>query len=194
MGAKSGKKHHFFGKKPYKDLTNYPLFSNLDYWIESRIRHFHIACPLRERIFKDFLLIKFTVFKGSLKELAMIRHLEALTNSELRTIVEGNLSDAMNKYEKKMEEAGMPPVVLSKFAEWHSSRIKAVRETIKDICTSTFISDNSERVAVILYKYNTALHSTITDAEKTLIGLNGQLDSVVYKGKGCQNCKVCHKY
>ena len=102
------------------------------------------------------------------------------------------LGSGITAYEQEALRTGIPEAVISKFNKWHSSHVYLIRSTIDRVFGSCFINTVKEQVAVVLGMYAFIFHLTILDAEKTLGDLNGDLNSVEYKGLKCLGtCPDC---
>lgn len=71
---------------------------------------------------------------------------------------------------------GVPDLYISKFDEWHKSHIDTILSQINQVIYGDFYPSWRLRVIIILEHLETSLKMTKGDAERTLSGLNGELE------------------
>jgi hypothetical protein len=99
--------------------------------------------------------------------------------SEISTAMANNFK-SWNDQATKMS---IPPIVINKFMVWCTPTITMVGEYITALADSKIYSDNLTRTNTLLLIMNLLLINIITDAERTLRDINGDLDGVLYKGE-----------
>lgn len=163
-----------------KQLKNYhTILIKIDSLIKVRIPLMNLGGPVRTKIFKNMLTIYFNNFKKAIDEL-----LEDDINLDNfgyknQTMIDKVLTDSTEQW----REDGIPPIVISKFQDWNSSRIAYITLTINDINSSQVIDTAVEKEYMALNLYSGVIYLTFIDAEKTLINLNGDLTGQYYKGE-----------
>ena len=88
---------------------------------------------------------------------------------------------------KKMEEAGIPNVVIEKFNKWNEIRHEYILTTINDIYSSEVFNTTIEKEYAVLNLFMNSFYFVLMDAERTLKSLNGDLTGTMYKGKMVEN-------
>jgi len=165
------------------NLRTHVFFENIDYHLDYKIPRLQFKCEYRKRIFRKLLRIKFKHWKESMYTLIDMTFID---NDDLRKKCLQEMAKCVNSYEEEWKKAGIPKVVIAKFAEWHYNKIELVRDTIPLIASSNLFTNQKEKLADILNLYTTLLTFTILDAEKSLRDLNGELDSWVEDQKEFQ--------
>jgi hypothetical protein len=93
-----------------------------------------------------------------------------------------SVNNIVRKYEQKALQDEIPQIVIDRFNEWHSERIKQTFEVINDVCYDDIYSTNTMKTKIIFDYILVIVNWTIADAKKTLINLNGELNKITYKG------------
>ena len=163
--------------KSLKELKKHPFFHNVDYLINYKIPYIDLKEKGRTEIFRDFLRIKFTVYKESLN-----RFLDKeIKPSEFESEINNHFNEAIQEYINRCLGAGIPQIVVDKFQQWHMPRIEFTNMAIEQICKTEIIDNDIEKMFAILTIYDSALYATVIDAEQTLKKLNGELTGTIYK-------------
>lgn len=174
-----GKKNTIFDQTK---LLDHHLFYQLRRYINRDIQYFSLSEKLREALFKDLLLFKFTAIQKAYLSFLLKGDMEQLSQSAFHNKMSEIREDIIKAYETKALEEKMPLIVLEKFNEWHKDRIDAIYNWIDLVCEEEIYSTNAERTKVIFDFIVHINNQTILDAKKTLINLNGALNNVTYKG------------
>ncbi len=99
------------------------------------------------------------------------------------------LLDLINKiiydYEKEMEEAGLPKIVIEKMKAKNNDTITLTIDLIEGVCNSQFYTSDKNflKVYSILNILLSVLENTISNSEGICNSINGQLKGLKYDGK-----------
>lgn len=173
-----------FGKKQQlNDLLDHVMFTNLRKYIGYDIQHFRLSNKLREAIFKDFLLFQFIVIQKHFEVFLNRGDINLMSNELFRARMEDCITEIVNSYESKARSEGIPEIVIIKYNEWYESKVLAIREFIVTVCTDKDIYEDNYSKTKVIFEFITNINNlTIFEAKKTLIHLNGELNSIRYKG------------
>lgn len=176
-------KEVLFGNKPKNDLANHIMFVNLRKYINYDIQHFTLNEKLREAIFKDFLMIKFTIVKLQFEQFLSRGDLDAMSDKLYQEKMQECISDIVKSYEYKAKEMGIPDVAIARFNEWYDDKVQAMYAFIITVCEDTDIyNDNYTKTRVIFDFINHINNFTILGIKKVLLSFNGELNKQSYKG------------
>jgi hypothetical protein len=164
------------------NLAEHHMFYSLKTYLSYEIQQLYIPERLRNAIFKDLLIFKLTSIRHSFENFLKRGDLEKLTPGAFHTRMLECVNEILRRYEAKALEEKIPQIVIDRFNQWHSDRIKQMYETINDVCDDESFSNNSIRTKIIFDSIVVVINWTISDARKTLINLNGELNKVEYKG------------
>lgn len=165
-------------------LRRHRFFAVMRNAVATQIPNLPIQEEMRRLVFRDFLAIKFRVFKIRLGKWLdeNVRSLDSMTPVELESSLMDVVTTAIKEYEEAALKEGIPEVVVAKFRDWHACCVASVVELIASTCHSDWHKNNTAKVAVVFDTLLVAFHRTLADARRTLYTLNGELDGVVYKG------------
>ena len=153
-------------------LDEHRLFLVCNYWIRLGIDRipFPEKFPIRSEMYRDMLKILISTItehlQGNLKELS-----------------NDALSQAVSDYEHKFRDQGIPEVVIERFRSWNVPALGFITHTIGTLEESQIATDHRYKTSAMLSTVLGALKTAFYDAERTLIGLNGQLTGQVYRGQ-----------
>lgn len=163
-------------------LLEHHLFASLKTYLNYEIQHLNINERLRNAIFKDFLIHKFSSIRYEFEYFLKKGDLEKMSPGVYSTRILESVNNIVKKYEQKALQDEIPQIVIDRFNEWHSERIKQTFEVINDVCYDDIYSTNTMKTKIIFDYILVIVNWTIADAKKTLINLNGELNKVTYKG------------
>lgn len=177
----------FIDKMPLDNVHNTKLsslkthlfFTNMLAVIKIKLPSMDLGDVGRTRIFQDMLRIKFNEFYIRLLD---VLDEKKLTNENFLEVNERLFNEAVEEYERKWKERGVPDIVSKKFHEWHLPRCTYTFNNIREIATSQILSTITEKMHAVLSLYNAILEMTIIDGENALVSLNGELAGLNYSG------------
>lgn len=140
-------------------------------------------CPVRTRIFKDMLRMKFSCWQATLQQAADYVILNRVKDDQIGSIMCRSVSGVVDSYSKAWAAADIPQIVADKFHAWHLARAKVLAEQTEQIAVSHCYSSPSERLNAILELHCAMLVSTVLDAENSIVQLNGELSGIEYNGE-----------
>jgi hypothetical protein len=168
--------------KPY-GLNNHTFFYKMQHHINNTIPTLEIEEPLRQAIFRDFLLFKFSVLAKNLEKFIEDGNIDRIPSELFFTKMHKVFDDSITQSNQRSIDKGIPQVVLNKFQEWHKPIVEQFRMFLADVCRSTWYSNNTQKTVAVMDYLNVVLHFTLINAQKTIQSLNGELDGVEYRGR-----------
>ncbi len=172
------------------DLLNHRLFSTIRNARIVRIPHLPIKEVGRRMVFRDLLEIKFrtvaTFFNNWIT--AHLTTLENMDADHIGADMMVLIASIVESYETECRRMGIPEAAMNSFSVWHLPRVNQLQSEIKLICESGWISDEVERVGVILSMVDQVMRMTSFDSEKAMDSLNGTLTGKKYKGYTIGEC------
>lgn len=161
----------------------HPLFNKIDMIIETKLPITTIGGPVRTEIFRDVLTIFYKTGKDVIEQL-LDRDITThnFLNENYRIT-----NQIISESSRRMEEAGIPSIVIMKFNRWNEIRHEYILTTISDIDSSEVFSTTIEKQYAVLNLFMNSFYFVLIDAERTLKSLNGDLTGTMYKGKVVEN-------
>lgn len=162
-------------------LSQHQLFASLRHWRHKR--DLGGACstnPLKARCVQTFMRIKLEIFERRIHSL--VERFASCPNRDewnIEILFMEELEGCIGETNETARRAGVPGVFLGKFSEWHAPHLELAGRALHDTCTSCFYGNNKERFIAALDALLFAFRTTITDAERTLASLNGELDAAL---------------
>jgi hypothetical protein len=165
-------------------LKYHVFFSTAQYKLISEIPNLILSktLPIRQALFRDILYINIKNIYEVCQEIANTdmstwnsQQWSAEIIKKLGTITEGFNKDARNE--------GIPDEVISKFTNWNLSNIEMLYDYVDTIGSSSAYPNVGTKTTTLFLIMNLLVVSTIADAEKTLISLNGDISGKMYKGQ-----------
>jgi len=180
-GVENTEMHFIKSERP---LTEHRLFSVSSYWLNLGIDQmpFPSRYPVRTQMYRDMLKILVRTLSGELE--AHLKDLSAKSsNAEWQRHATLVLSMAVTEYEQRFKEQGIPGIVIERFRDWNRASLSYITHTIATLQDSEIADSNAKKTSFLLSAVLAAMKTAFIDAERTLIGLNGQLTGKVYRGK-----------
>jgi hypothetical protein len=164
-------------------LLNHPFFRSAKKMIELEIERLDIKEPLRAKIFKSFLKIKFEVTLNKIREFILAGDMNEMNSEVFHDKLYSLVTEIIQEYEIKVLADEIPQVVIDKFNKWHGGKVTTIFNFVNDICEADdWYVLNTVKFYSFLNQYVSILDLTLIDARKTLVYLNGELDKITYKG------------
>ena len=168
------------------NLSNHVMFINLRKYINYDIKHFTLGEKLREAIFRDFLLIKFTIVEDEFKKIIEDDNLELMSNEVFSKKMQDCIANIVRMYEIKAKESGIPDIAINRFNEWYDDKVQAIYAFIISVCEDTDIYNNNNIKTKVIFDFMNHINNfTILGIRKVLLGFNGELSKLTYKGVTC---------
>ena len=165
-------------------LDEHRLFLVCNYWNRLGIDRipFPSKYPIRSEMYRDMLKILISTMAEHL--LANLKDLsDADSNADWQRKATDTLSKAVADYEHKFRDQGIPEIVIERFRSWNVPALGFITHTIGTLEESQIATDHRYKTSAMLSTVLGALKTAFYDAERTLIGLNGQLTGQIYRGK-----------
>lgn len=182
--GKTGLKYLQDKLKPVVAMSprNHAFFSTSERLMTYHIPRMKVSNdPARNVLFRDMLRIKLTVWRKIMLDL-VARDFASLKTFEIKELFAKTLRDSVSSYESDWKSAGVPELVITKFAEWHSPRLEAVSGSAISVFDGKSFTTPNEMLNAVLCLQNALLIETVIDAERTLGELNGELSGLTYQG------------
>lgn len=162
------------------------LKSKLIYWLEFKLDAIQVSDnKARNLIYKDMIRILLQEYQNKIFKLEDEENVNNLSKTEIYTNTIQILSDIKISFETRCKKEGIPDIVISKFDHWMLRNMEFFYNNLSLICISDIYVDNFKRIQTIYYICVSVLEITLTEAEKTLKDINGQLNGIEYKGHDC---------
>lgn len=175
--------------KPY-GLNNHTFFCKMQHHINNTIPTLEIDEPLRQAIFRDFLLFKFSVLAKNIEKFIDDGNIDRIPSEVFFNKIHKIFDDSIVQSNQRALDKGIPAIVTNKFQEWHKAVVEQFRMFLADVCKSTWYTNNTQKTVAILDYLNVVSHFTLINAQKTLVGLNGELDEIEYQGRKSKRKKL----
>jgi hypothetical protein len=179
------------GSEALMELTHNEFFSNSDFFINNEIPMLKFVTPdggdipVRQKMYRQILAFYFKSVRDACKSL-IEEEVDSFTTSQWSTLVNAKLVRAQEEFEAWCTEDGIPDVAIKKFSLWKSTTEQIMRNYIMSLAFSTVYVNNSARTNTFLYLMNLLMVTTVADAERTLVGMNGELAGLTYKNEALE--------
>lgn len=173
------------------NLHSHPLFvrTNLN---KTNIRMFFVLPNKgKEVVFKDILCKHMDIFNKYAKQLCDKYTSNEIDDSETLyaesvKVLDGILTDLRTFYINdemyQPQEKMVLDIVMSKYNHWNQERQSDMASRMFEICNSAFYTSLSNKMVAILDSLMFAMNDTVSDANKTLNSINGDLKGLIFKG------------
>lgn len=177
-----------FKKKLEEDIPYDGFIRKIEHIRDYNVKKVFIKCPKRREVFYDFVNSRLNHnidFIKSLRE----KDFSKMNNEELAFYFIENIYKLKEDSDADVFRAGIPQDVIDKVKFIESDEVKIFNNLVENICASNsnYISNN-KKVAVIIDFLCALLGMIVSNAENAIDSLNGQLDSLTYKGYSCGSC------
>lgn len=171
-------------------LSSHPVFSRVELNKNIILTYFNLSNKGKELIFKEILSNHMDIYKKYISILCENIENKDIDSNELYTLSVNTINNIINDlrtfYKKdnryNEEEEAVLNIVIGKYNNWDSERELEIIDRLQEICGSAFYPDNYTKAVTILDTFLFAINSTISDANKTLNSINGDLKGLVFKG------------
>lgn len=187
----------YLGAKIFKNkdgkakLSAHPLFSKVELNKNVILTYFTLENKGKEVVFKEILVNHMDIYKRHTEGLCSVlddnliedanelysKSVEVMSNiiTDLRTFYKFD-----NKFTK--EEVEVLDIVMSKYNRWNYDRERELITRIQEICGSAFYPDIYTKAVTVFDTFLFAMNDTVSDANKTLNSINGDLKGLNFKG------------
>lgn len=177
------------GKKV--NFGNHPLFVRASLNKTNIMMYFTLPSKGKEMVFKDILCKHMDIFNSHAKALCDKYVEEKVSSSEELyvesvKVLDGILQDLrifyVNDDRYYQQEKQVLDIVMSKYNHWNQERQADMVNRMSEICNSAFYPTLNNKMVAILDALMFAMNDTVSDANKTLNNINGDLKGLVFKG------------
>lgn len=177
------------GKKV--NFKNHPLFVRANLNKTNILMYFILPNKGKEIVFKDILCKHMEIFEYHAQILCdKYTDHSISTGEELYVesvkVLNGILQDLRTFYINDdryyQQEKQVLDIVMSKYNHWNQERQEAVINRMAEISSSAFYPSLNNKMVAILDSLMFAMNDTVSDANKTLNNINGDLKGLVFKG------------
>ena len=167
------------------DVLNHDIFNYIDFWMYSRVPTFQFSTDYRTAVFRKYLTIFLKKHKENIRKYVDNKNFEKMEDSELLTSLLSLINDIIYDYEKEMELAGIPKVIIEKKKVKNNDNISLTIDLIEGICNSQFYSSDKNLLKIysILNIMLSILENTISNSDHICNSINGQLKGMSMDGK-----------
>ena len=167
------------------DVLNHDIFNYIDFWMYSRVQTFQFSTDYRTAVFRKYLTIFLKKHKENIRKYVDNKNFEKMEDSELWTSLLSLINDIIYDYEKEMELAGIPKVIIEKMKVKNNDTISLTIDLIEGICNSQFYSSDKNLLKIysILNIMLSILENTISNSDHICNSINGQLKGMSMDGK-----------
>lgn len=177
-----------FSKKGEEEIPYDSFVRKIEHIRDYSVKKIFIKCPKRREVFYDFVNSRLNYninFIKSLKD----KDFSKMNNEELSFYFVENIYKIKEDSDADVFRLGIPQDVIDRVKSIESDEVKIFNNLVENICASNsnYISNNN-KVAVIIDFLCALLGMIVSNAENAIDSLNGQLDSLTYKGYSCNSC------
>jgi hypothetical protein len=166
----------------WRQLLCHSFFRSVQKMINYEIQHIEIKERLRRAIFRDFLLIIFTVYHDKIRSFVISGNMDQMSSELFHNKLHSLVTEIINEYERLAIREKIPDIVISKYNKWHQDKTEIIYRFVDDVCEADdWYVSNSVKFYSFLNQMTSILDLTLIDARKTLVHLNGELDKIEYK-------------
>ena len=109
--------------------------------------------------------------------------MEKFTASQWSNFILSANAESDIKFEEEALKAGIPSIVVKKFLVWQHQTDEIFIGYVRDLAVSTVYGTNIARTNTLLYLMNLKMTTTVGDAERTLVELNGEITGLNFNGE-----------
>lgn len=166
------------------ELLNHRFFTDASFKINVEIPTMSLSgvSEIRQKLFKMMLLIKIKEIHNGCLDIARSEMCK-MTPAEWAALIYNSLDNMMKRFEEECRKEEIPEIIIKKFSMWHYETLKVIYSHVSNLAASSLYTNNLARTNTFLLVMNVLLETTIGDAERSLVELNGELSNLLYKGE-----------
>ena len=168
------------------DVINHDVFNYISLWRYSKVPALQFSTEYRTIVFRKYITIFLKNYKSNLSDFINNKEYKNMNSAQLWTDFLGLMNKTVYDYEKEMEEAGIPKVIIEKMKAKNNDTITLIIDLIEGICNSQFYDseNNYLKIYSILNIILSILENTIANSEATCNSINGQLAGLSFNDGG----------
>jgi len=167
------------------DILNHDIFNYIDFWMYSKVPTFQFSTEYRTVVFRMYLTIFLKKHKENIRNYVDKKEFEKMGEAELWTSLLSLINNIIYDYEREMELAGIPKIIIEKMKAKNNDTISLTIDLIEGICSSQFYSSDGNLLKIysILNIMLSILENTISNSDHICNSINGQLKGMSMNGK-----------
>ena len=168
-----------------EELSSHQFFSNIMFKINSEIHTLDFnsnKTPVRHKLFRKLIEVRLQS-THDMGHRIISENMEKFTASQWSNFILSANTEADIKFEEEALKAGIPSIVVKKFLVWQHQTDEIFIGYVRDLAVSTVYGTNIARTNTLLYLMNLKMTTTVGDAERTLVELNGEITGLNFNGE-----------
>ncbi len=167
------------------DIINHDIFNYIDFWTYSKIPTIQFSTDYRTAVFRKYLTIYLKSYKSKIFDFVSSGEYQTMDSPQVCKAMLNLINEIVFDYEKKMEDAGIPKIVIEKMKTKNNETIALTMDLIDSICNSPFYNcdKNFLKIYSILNIVLSILENTISCSEGICNSINGKLKGLKFDGK-----------
>lgn len=172
----------------WADLKYHPFFNNAEYrmTVEIPVLDLIPTKPVKQQMFRDLIFIETKIIYEVCSEIIKL-DMSDWTDEQWVTEITKKINEILAAFLKKARDEGIPELVIMKYTRWHSTTFEMLFDHVTTLGTTVVYPDNITRTNTLLIIMGLMLVVTISDAERSLKELNGDLAGKLYKGMAIES-------
>lgn len=164
------------------DLRYHPFFNSAEYRMTVEIPALDLmpSKPVKQQMFRDLLYIETKIIYEGCSDIIKL-DMSDWTAEQWVTEITKKINEIITTFFRKTKEEGIPHVVIMKYAKWHNETYGMLFDHVTTLGSTAVYPDNITRTNTLLIIMGLMLVVTISDAERSLKELNGELAGKLYK-------------
>lgn len=166
------------------NLSYHRLFTNSQYRLTVEIPNLDLGgkhIPVKQQMFRDLLCIFVKSVYDGCYEIAEY-DMDLWSSEKWVNEINKKMNEIIINFNMRCRSEGIPEVVLYKFSKWNQETVENMYESISMVAQSSMYESNTARVNTLFLLMDFLIVMSISDAEKTLTELNGEVAGKLYKG------------
>jgi hypothetical protein len=166
------------------DIINHDVFNYIDFWVYNQIPSLSFDTDYKTFVFRKYLQIYFRSYKSEIKKFLNEKNYKNMDNSELRKNLLSLITDIIKKMEDTMRDNEIPNIIIVKMKNSLIERMDLTMDLINSVSESSFYDseDNLLKMYSFLNVTHSVLDNTISNIEKVINELNGELSGLSMGG------------
>lgn len=162
------------------DLSDHQIFGDL-ICHRSQLHSINMKNKVKRDLVIDFLHIRLEVITDMLKDVCK-SSIESMSEYELKKHIISKVSLTIKTYKRVAVEKGIPKTFVDKFIQRSKYKTNELLGTIHSVFDMK-TGKNMDKVFIIFTFIEGMLYYTVEDAYDIILNMNGELESLSYKGK-----------
>jgi len=172
-----------------QELASHQFFTNVLYMINNEVQTLDFnsnKTPVRQKMFRKLVEIRLQC-THELANRIISAEIEEMTASQWANFVVTACAESDIEFEDRALRNGIPPIFIKKFLVWQRRTDEIFNSYVKDLAVASVYTTNMVRTSTLLYILNLKTITTVGDAERSLIELNGDISGMLFNGELLEN-------